>query len=273
MSKKLLGLIAGRGEFPKLLARAAADRGHTVEAFAITKVTDPDIKEYVTAVHWIELGQFGRLIDVCGERGIEKVAMVGQIPHTALFRYRGFDKRSLQIIKRAVNLKADSILSAVTMELAKEHIEVIDSTMFLRSLMPKKGTLTPKRKLTREEKKDATFGLALAKEIARLDIGQSVAVKNQAVVAVESIKGTDEMIRYAGELVGPGFVVCKVAKPDQDARFDVPVVGVKTIETMALAGGRALAIEAGATLFFGQDEAADKAHKEDIGIIAAMVPE
>ncbi len=273
MGKKLLGLIAGRGDFPKLLARAASDRGHTVEAFAITKLTDTDVEEYVSAVHWMELGQFGKFIDICRERGIEKVAMAGQVPHTAIFRYRGFDKRSLQIIKRAANLKADSILSAVTMELAKEHIEVIDSTIFLRSLMPKKGHLTPKRKLTRDEQKDVKFGLGLAKEIARLDIGQSVAVKDQAVVAVESIKGTDEMIRYAGQLVGPNFVVCKVAKPDQDARFDVPVVGVRTIETMAKAGGTVLAIEAGATLFFGQEEAIAKAHEEKIGIVSAKMPQ
>jgi DUF1009 family protein len=273
MGEKLLGLIAGRGEFPKLLARAASDRGHIVEAFGIVKVTDPDLEEYVSVVHWMELGQFGRFIDICRERGIERVAMAGQVPHTAIFRYRGFDKRSLQILKRAANFKADSILGAVTMELAKEHIEVIESTMFLRSLMPKKGLLTPKRKLTNDEQKDVKFGLGLAKEIARLDIGQSVAVKNQAVVAVESIKGTDEMIRYAGQLVGPGFVVCKVAKPDQDARFDVPVVGVTTIETLAKAGGIVLAFEAGATLFFGQEEAVERAHAENIGIISAGVAE
>jgi len=266
-----IGLIAGKGNFPRLLARAATDQGFRVEAFAIERVTDPELAEDVSAIHWLHLGQFGRLIEICHERRVETLAMAGAVPHTAIFRYRGFDPRSLKILSRAANLKADSILGAVTAELAREHIEVLDSTLFLRSLMPKRGLLTPRRRLSQSEKQDIRFGMPIAKEIGRLDIGQSVAVKDRAVVAVESLEGTDAMIQRAGRLAGPGCVICKVAKPEQDSRFDVPVIGLETVRAMVRASATVLAIEAGATLFFQQEEALRLAHGNRIAIFAGVV--
>ncbi len=266
--EKKVGLIAGRGDFAPLLARAARDQGYIVEIFAINKVTEPHIEGQASITHWLNLGDFGRLIDLCHERGIARVAMAGHVPHTAIFHYRGFDARSLKILRGAMNLKADSLLGAVCDELARENIEVLDSTLFLRSLMPGPGSLTPRRKLTREEREDIAMGLALAKEMGRLDVGQSVAIKDKAVVAVEAIEGTDAMILRAGQITGGGFVLCKVAKPKQDKRFDVPVIGDGTVRSMVEAKGAVIAIEANATLFFKQEEALALAANHQIAIIA-----
>jgi len=268
---KTIGLIAGRGDFPLLLAKAATDQGYRVEGFGLTNITGNELEPLVSTMHWLHLGQLSRLIELCHERGIRKLAMAGHVPHTAIFHYRGFDQRSLSLLKWAANLKADSLLGAICDELAREGIEVLDSTLFLRSLMPGKGLLTPKRKLTTEQREDMRMGLALAKEMGRLDVGQSVAIKDKAVVAVEAIEGTDAMIARAGEITGGGFVVCKVAKPMQDKRFDVPAVGDGTIRALVAAGGAVLAFEADATLFFRQTEALELAAAHSIAVIAERI--
>jgi len=270
-SDKTIGLIAGRGDFPLLLARAAMDQGYRVEAFGLINITGNEIEPLVSAIHWVHLGQFGRLIEICHERGIKQIAMVGHVPHTAIFHYRGFDQRSLSILKKAANLKADSLLSAVCDEFAGEGIQVLDSTIFLRSLMPGRGLLTPGRKLTKEEREDMRMGLLLAKEMGRLDVGQAVAIKDKAVVAVEAIEGTDAMILRAGEITGGGFVLCKVAKPMQDRRFDVPAVGDGTIRSLIAARGAVLAFEADCTLFFRQEEALNLAEQNSIAVTAEVI--
>lgn len=271
-SEKTIGLIAGKGDFPLLLARAAIDQGYRVEAFALTNITGPEIESCgAESVHWISFGQFAKIIDICQERGISKLAMVGHVPHTSIFHFRGFDQRSLKVLSKSINLKADSLLGAVCEELKSEGIEMMDSTFFLRSLMPGPGLLTPKRKLSKEERQDINMGLALAKEMGRLDVGQSVAIKNKAVVAVEAIEGTDAMIKRAGEIAGRGFAICKVAKPMQDKRFDVPVIGDQTIRSMVAAGGAILAFEADATLFFRQQEAIALASENNIAIVAERI--
>lgn len=271
-SEKTIGLIAGRGDFPRLLARAAGDQGYRVEAFALNNITEPSIEQFASTVHWVAFGQFGRIIELCQQRAIQRLAMAGHVPHTSIFHFRGFDARSLKVLGKAANLKADSLLGAVCDELATEGIEVIDSTIFLRSLMPPKGLLTPGRKPTRTEIADMRMGLALAREMGRLDVGQSVAIKDRTIVAIEAIEGTDAMIARAGQITGGGFVVCKVAKPQQDKRFDVPVVGDGTMRSMIAAQGAVLAIEANATLFFRQDEALKMAGENGIAMLAEEMP-
>jgi DUF1009 family protein len=265
---KSLGLMAGEGRFPFLICEAAAELGIPVQAFAVKGITPPDLVGHATKTHWMELGQFSDFIRQCHAEGIRHVVMAGRIPHNAIWRYRGFDMRSLKLLGRMVSRKADSILGTVVQELAGEGIEVIDSSLLLGGCMPGKGLLTPSRPLSSREEKDITFGFPIARQVAGMDIGQTIVVKDLAVVAVESLEGTDETIRRGGRIADGNVVVIKVCKPHQDSRFDIPVVGPGTIRTLRDAGGGALAIMSGETLFFDREEAVTLAHEFGIGIVA-----
>ncbi|MBN1868179.1 UDP-2,3-diacylglucosamine diphosphatase LpxI [Candidatus Sumerlaeota bacterium] len=263
-----LGLMAGEGRFPILVAQAATQNAIPVTAFAIEGVTPPELAGFVEQMHWLKLGQFSRFIDQLHADDIRHVVMAGRVAHNNLWRYRGFDVRSLRVLKNMVNRKADTLLGAVVEELARENVTVIDSSLLLTECLPKKGLLTPQRPLTEREEKDIEFGLPLARQIAGLDIGQTIVVKDLAVVAVESLEGTDETIRRAGRIADGDIVVIKVSKPQQDRRFDLPVVGPETIRSIREAGGGALAVMAGEALFFDQTEAIALAHESNIAIVA-----
>ena len=263
-----LGLLAGEGDFPVLIARAAFSLHVPVIAFGINNLTKPELSEYALRVHWVELGQFGKVVDLCRQEGIQKVTLAGRIKHNSIFQIFGFDAWSLRLLRGLKDRKADTILQKVSDELAKEGIEVIDSTLFLKGLMPRKGQLTPGLPPGKDVAQDIEFGMRIARELARQDIGQTVVVKGKAVIAVEGMEGTDECIRRAGALAGPGIVVCKSSKPRQDLRFDVPIVGLKTLQTLSEAKGAALAFSAGETLLFNQDEVLRLAREARISIVA-----
>lgn len=263
-----IGILAGAGDFPKLIAKAASSQGVRVFIFAINGFGDPELSNLGDKTVWLELGQLNKAIELLQQHGISDVILAGRVPHTSIFQYRHFDWRAIRLLAKAANRKADTLLRLLSQELENEGIHVLDSSLFLKSLMPKPGLLTPNRPLTPSEMEDVEFGFPIAKVIAGQDVGQTIVVKEKMVVAVEAAEGTDECIARAGKLAGAGCVVVKVSKPQQDFRFDIPVIGKKTIETMAAAGAAALAISAGETLIFDRDDVLAEAEKKGIGIIA-----
>jgi DUF1009 family protein len=263
-----IGLIAGQGDFPKLLAQAARSNGVHVVMFALKNFAGPDIEEFGDETHWLELGQLGKAIDLMHQNDVRAISMAGRVPHQSILQYRHFDARAVKLLARSLNRKADSLLGAVAAEFKGEGIEVLDSSLFLKSLMPARGLLTPGRPLHADEQENVDFGYPIAKAVAGQDIGQTIVVKDKLVVAVEGLEGTDKCIRRAGELAGPGCVVIKVSKPQQDMRFDVPVVGPGTMESMQAAGCVALAVSAGECLLFHREQVVEKAQACGIGIVA-----
>ncbi len=267
-----LGLIAGEGQFPFLVAKAARSQKIPIVAFAIKGVTPPALEQYAEKTFWLELGQFDTMVGLFHEHQLSHAVMAGRVPHAALFQNIQFDERSKRILMALQDKKANSILGVITAELEREKIQVLDSSLFLKPCMPAAGLLTPERQLTAEEEKDVRFGFPIARDVARLDIGQTIVVKNQIVVAVEGIEGTDKAIERGGELGGLGTVVIKVSKPQQDFRFDIPTVGLRTIKYMEKAGASALAISAGETLLFDRDESLALAKRANIAIVAIESP-
>lgn len=260
--------MAGSGRLPFLVAQAAGQLSLPVTAFGIEGITPPELRDHVDQIHWMKLGQFSKCIRKLHSENIRHVVMVGHVPHNSLWKYRGFDLRSIRVLAGMVTRRADSLLGSVVRELARENIEVIDSTLLLRDCMPGRGLLTARRPLSHREEKDIEFGFPLARQIAALDIGQTIVVKDLAVVAVEGLEGTDETILRAGRIANGSIVVIKVAKPQQDSRFDVPVVGPQTVQSIHNAGGGVLAFMAESTLFVDQAEAITQAEKAHVGIIA-----
>ncbi|MGD0218547.1 MAG: UDP-2,3-diacylglucosamine diphosphatase LpxI [Desulfobaccales bacterium] len=246
---EIIGLIAGKGQFPLLFAQAARARGASIIAVAHRGETNPALAELVQELHWVYVGQLGKIIRIFKDAGVQRAVMAGGISRGRLFRDFRPDLRALSVVRRAGAGHDDRLLQAVAAELEKEGITIAPSTLFLDQLLAPPGKLS-KRAPTREEFLDIDLGFRLAKEIGRLDIGQCVVVRRQVVVALEAIEGTDECIRRAGALAGPGTVVVKVSKPDQDLRFDVPAVGPDTIRSLVDARAAVLAIEAGKTLTF-----------------------
>jgi DUF1009 family protein len=265
-----LGLIAGNGRLPFLVARAYKSKaGHRVVAVGFKGDTDPALGELVDEFSWIGVGQLGRLIRCFKDAGAEEAVMAGQITPTRLFAKVAFDARGLKVFAGLKDRKADTIFAAVGDELAKESIRLVDSTRYLDEHLPAEGVLTRTRP-TPEQLKDVALGADVARALGALDVGQTVVVKNRAVVAVEAIEGTNETIARAGRLGGAGVVVVKMAKPNQDMRFDVPVVGPKTVEVMAEAGAALLTIEAKRT--FVVDESATIAAADAHGICVMASP-
>src|ERR1051325_9029278 len=249
------GLIAGNGRFPFLVLEGARAQGVEVVVAAIKEETAPDIEQLAGRVEWVGVGQLGRLIRFFKTERVTHAIMAGQVKHHQIFRLNALpDLRMVKLLSRLATKNTDSLLGAVAAELAGEGIELVDSTTFLEKYLAVEGAMT-KRGLNKEERADLEYGLRVAREIARLDLGQTIAVKDQAVVAVEAMEGTDAVIARAGEITRRRpFVVVKVAKPNQDMRFDVPVIGVPTIETMRQAGASALHVTAKKTLLFDKEE-------------------
>lgn len=267
-----IGILAGQGQFPLLIGRAARSAGVEVVTIAFNGFASPEVTETSDKVEWVELGQVGRVLELLHAHGIKAVAMAGRIPHSSIFQYRHFDARALKMLTRAVTRRADSLLGVVTQELEGEGIQVLDSSLYLKSLMPPPGLITRNRPLDEREMADVEFAYPIAKVIAGQDIGQTIVVKEQVVVAVEGLEGTDECIRRAGKLAGPGCVVMKVSKPRQDFRFDIPVIGRGTVEALVEAACSALAVNARECLIFDRDEVVRDAEAANIGIIAVEEP-
>jgi DUF1009 family protein len=247
-----LGLIAGNGTFPFLVLAAARAQGHDVTVVAAKEEAFPELNGAATrhgaAIHWISLGQLGTCIRLLQDAGVTHAVLAGQVKHNKIFS-GGIvpDMTFLSVLTRLATRNTDGLIGAVADLLQDRGIELIDSTSLLTPLLARAGVLTA-RAPNDDERQDFEVGYRVADTIAGLDIGQTVAVKTRAIVAVEAMEGTDEVIQRAGHIAGRGVRVVKVAKPKQDMRFDVPVIGVATIEAMRTAGATALSIDAGKTL-------------------------
>ncbi len=234
---------------------------------AIKEETDPEIERIAERVEWIGVAQLGKLIRFFKREGVERAIMAGQVKHVQIFSGALPDLRMIKTILRLPRRNTDALIGAVADELKSEGVELIDSTYFLQDLLPKEGQLS-RRAASQSERGDIEYGLEIAREITRLDLGQTIVVRGRACVAVEAMEGTDATIRRAGELARGRLTVIKVAKHDQDMRFDVPVVGVPTIQTMIEAGATCLAITAGKTLMFDREEMLRLADKNSIAVVA-----
>lgn len=251
--KPVLGLIAGGGSFPLKVAEAAQKMGYSVHSVAHHGETDPALADYVDGITWIRLGQLGRLIKALKKAGAARAVMAGTITKKRMFENVRPDVRGLAIATKLAIFHDDDILRAVAADLASEGIVIISPTDFLPDIVAAAGLLTKKRP-SGSQKDDISFGWMIAKELGRLDIGQCVVVRDKTVLALEAIEGTDETIRRGGRLAREKAVVVKVCKPRQDKRFDLPTVGVNTINVMAEVKASVLAIEAGRTIIFDKDE-------------------
>jgi len=260
-----IGLIAGKGQFPLLFAQAARQQGAAVIAVAHRGETDPDLASFVTELHWIHVGQLGKIIRIFKAAGVRQAVMAGGISRGRLFREFRPDWRAVNVIRRAGAGRDDRLLRAVADELETEGITIAPSTLFLHDLLAASGPLS-RRPPTPEELADINLGVQAARELGRLDIGQCAVVRRQVVVALEAIEGTDATIRRGGVLAGPGVVVVKMSKPDQDLRFDVPAVGLDTVAAMREVKAAVLAIEAGKTLIFDRPEMLKVADQAGIAV-------
>ncbi len=277
-----LGLIAGNGRFPFLLLEAARASGVEVVVAAIQEETDEEMNARAEAdagvrVHWLSLGELSRLIETFRKEGVRRAVMAGQVRHKQIFSSIRPDWRLAKLLMNLRTRNTDMLLGAVAKVLADEGIELISSTTYLEPLLAEPGVLT-ERAPDEEEEKDIAYGREVGKAIAGYDLGQTVVVAAQACVAIEAMEGTDATIERAGALMrtledeastlSRELTVVKVAKPKQDMRFDVPVIGVRTIETMAAAGATCLAIEAKRTLIFDRDGVVARANAARIAMVA-----
>jgi DUF1009 family protein len=261
------GLIAGNGKFPFLVIEGARRAGARVSVVAIREETDPRVDSVADRVLWVGIGQLGKMIRFFKTEGVTQAMMAGQVKHVQIFSGALPDARMLKMFLRLPRRNTDALIGGIAAELASEGIELIDSTTFLQDHLPAPGVLT-RRAPDDKERANIAYGLSVANEIARLDLGQTIAVRACACVAIEAMEGTDACIRRAGELVKGRLTIVKVAKPNQDMRFDVPVVGVPTVETMIAARATCLSIAAGKTLVFDRAEMIRLADKHKIAVVA-----
>jgi UDP-2,3-diacylglucosamine hydrolase len=280
-AKERLGLIAGNGRFPFLVLDAARARGLDVVVAAIREETFPEIEAHgATAVHWLSLGELSKLIETFKRAGVSRAVMAGQVKHKQIFSSIRPDWRLAKLLLSLRTRNTDALLGAVAKVLADEGITLENSTSFLEPLLAKSGVLT-KRPPSEQEKKNIDYGRAVARHLARYDIGQTVVVAEAACVAVEAMEGTDATIERAGQIMASleadastlsrSLAVVKIAKPNQDMRFDVPVVGVKTIEVMRKAGATCLALDAGKCLLLDGEALIEAADAAKIVIVADPV--
>ncbi|MGD0799721.1 MAG: UDP-2,3-diacylglucosamine diphosphatase LpxI [Terracidiphilus sp.] len=285
-----LGLIAGNGRFPFLILDAARAQGISVVVAAIREETDAEIDRRAAAdsgitVHWLSLGELSRLIETFQKEGVAKAVMAGQVKHKQIFSSIRPDWRLAKLLLNLRTRNTDMLLGAVAKVLADEGIELISSTAFLEPLLAREGVLTERapggRAPDNDERKNIEYGLSVARAVAGYDIGQTVVVAAQACIAVEAMEGTDAAIERAGLLLRSleddastlqrRLTVVKVAKPNQDMRFDVPVIGIATVEAMIRAGASCLSVEAGRTLLFDREALLQRAAEAGIAIVATPV--
>jgi len=254
ISSNSWGLIAGNGRFPFLVLQGARSQGIDMAVIAIKEEADADLAKLTARLHWVSLGDLSKTIDLLHQEGVTQAVMAGQVKHNKIFSAIRPDWKLAKLLLALREKNTDSLIGAVAKVLEDEGIRLVDSTVFLKPLLPDAGVLT-RRAPNEEESADMAYGLVVARNIAAMDVGQTVVVSSQACVAVEAMEGTDETITRAARIVaGKSLVVVKVSKPKQDMRFDVPVVGLPTIATMKACGATALAIDAQRTLLFDREE-------------------
>jgi DUF1009 family protein len=277
-AKEKLGLIAGNGKFPFLVLDAARSQGYEVVVAAIREETFPEIESRgAAAVHWLSLGELSKLIETLKSEGIHRAIMAGQVKHKQIFSSIRPDWRMAKLLLSLAARNTDSLLGAVAKVLADEGIQLENSTRLLEPLLVRPGVLT-NRAPAEQERMNVNYGRAVARQLAQHDIGQTVVIAHSACVAVEAMEGTDATIQRAGDIMrslygdastlSRSLTVVKIAKPDQDMRFDVPVIGVKTIEVMHAAGATCLALDAGRCLMLDGDKTLEAANAADIAVVA-----
>ncbi len=260
-------IIAGNGHFPFLVLEAARDQGIDPLVVAIKEEASPDLSGMAAVIHWLSLGDLARLLDLLSAEGIRKVLLAGQVKHAQLFSSIKADGLVSRVLKGMQRKNTDALIGAFVRMLEGRGIQVVDSTLFLKPLLPEAGTLT-RRAPDASELADVAYGREIAKKIAALDIGQTIVVADRACVAVEAMEGTDATIERAAALSnGRRLVVVKVSKPHQDMRFDVPVVGLRTIQVMGRSNARVLAVDAGKTLLFERQRLLEEANRAGIAIM------
>lgn len=264
---KNIGLIAGNGRFPFLAAQAIKNAGDRVICAALKEEADKELENFCDKISFISIGKFQKILDFLKNENVKEVIMAGQVKHVKIYSAIMMDWRAIKVMASLINKKTDTMLKTFADEFEKDGMRLMPSTLYLKDFMAKKGLIAGKE-LSSSEKRDADFGFKMAKAVAGLDIGQTVVVKDTSVLAVESVEGTDECIKRAYNLGGKGIIVCKVAKPNQDFRFDVPVIGVRTIETLKENKARAMVIESDSTLILDIDETSKKAKQAGVTIIA-----
>jgi DUF1009 family protein len=265
------GLIAGNGRFPFLVLEAARSQGIEMAVIALKEEASPELETLAKRLHWVSLGELSKAIELMQREGVKRAVMAGQVKHDKIFSAIRPDWKLAKLLFSLPRKNTDSLIGAVAKVFEEEGIELVDSTLFLKPLVPEAGVLT-RRAPNEQEAADIEYGLGVARQIAALDIGQTVVISDRACIAVEAMEGTDETIARAGRYAqGKPLVVVKVSKPTQDMRFDVPVVGLPTVENMKRAGATALALDAGRTLLFERSSLLTMA--DDAGIvIQAVVP-
>jgi DUF1009 family protein len=274
MAQKI-GLIAGNGRFPFLVLDAARSLGHDVTIIALKEEAFKEIDEAAarthSTIHWVSIGQLGTFLKILKDEQITQAVMAGQVKHVKIFGGFVPDMTALSLIGKLATRNTDSLIGAVADLMRERGVELVNSAKFLEPLLAGEGRLSD-RIPNEAEHKDLQFGYRMADTIAGLDIGQTIAVKHQAVVAVEAMEGTDETIARAGHLAGDGVTIIKVAKPNQDMRFDVPIVGLATIQAMRIAGAKVLSVDAGRTLVFDREAFFASANEAQIAIVGRPKP-
>ncbi len=262
------GLIAGNGRFPFLVLEGARSQGIEMAVIALKEEASPELEKIAKRLHWVSLGELSKAIELMQREGVNRAVMAGQVKHSKIFSSIRPDWKLARLLFALPRKNTDSLIGAVARVLEEEGIQLVDSTMFLKPLLPEAGVLT-RRAPSAQEAADMEYGLGIARHIAAKDIGQTVVVSDSACVAVEAMEGTDETIARAARFAnGRPLVVVKVSKPRQDMRFDVPVVGLPTVESMKLAGATALAIDANRTLLFDREKLIAMANEAGIAIQA-----
>ncbi len=262
------GLIAGNGRFPFLVLEGARSQGIEMAVIALKEEASPELEKIAKRLHWVSLGELSKAIELMQSEGVKQAVMAGQVKHSKIFSAIRPDWKLAKVLFSLPRKNTDSLIGAVAKVLEEEGIHLVDSTMFLKPLLPEAGVLT-RRTPSAQEATDMEYGLSIARHIAAKDIGQTVVVADSACVAVEAMEGTDETIARAARFAnGRPLVVVKVSKPRQDMRFDVPVVGLPTVESMKMAGATALAIDANRTLLFDREKLIAMANDAGIAIQA-----
>jgi len=256
------GLIAGNGRFPFLVLEGARSQGIDMAVIALKEEASPELEKIAKRLHWVSLGDLSKTIDLMHQEGVKQAVMAGQVKHNKIFSAIRPDWKLAKLLLSLPQKNTDALIGAVARVLEDEGIRLVDSTLFLKPLVPDPGVLT-RRAPNEHEAEDIAYGLGVARQFASMDIGQTLVIADRACVAVEAMEGTDETIARAARITGgKPLVVVKVSKPGQDMRFDVPVVGLPTVEQMKAVGATALAMDAGRTLLFDRSkliEAADGA--------------
>src|SRR5579862_1051026 len=266
------GLIAGNGRFPFLVLEGARSQGIDMAVIALKEEAAPELEQSAKRLHWVSLGELSKTIDLLHKEGVTQAVMAGQVKHSKIFSAIRPDWKLAKLLFSLPRKNTDALIGGVAKVLQDEGIQLVDSTLFLKPLLPEAGVLT-RRAPNEQESADIAYGHSVARQIAGMDIGQTVVISDQACVAVEAMEGTDETIGRAARIVeGKPLVVVKVSKPRQDMRFDVPVVGLPTIEQMKSSRATALAVDAGRTLLFDRQKLIEVADAAGIAIQAFAAP-